>query len=142
MCIHNPNLNNCAACVGQSMLGQSNQNQGLQQQYQAHQQVVQGLQQQYQATVPFGATGSGSSASFDIDYQMFLKYAELSDGELMNRFYDEELVYKENLERQIEFLKSQTEKYIANHRIAFLNWVARYRKQITEDRLNNLKAFL
>lgn len=139
MCIHNFQANqNCAACVGQSMLGSPHQ--GLQQQYQAHQQV-QGLQQQYQATVPFGATGS-SASSFNSDYQMFLKYAELSDGELMNRFYDEELAFKESLERQIEFLKSQTERDIAAHRIAFLNWVAKYRKQITEDRLNNLKAFL
>ena len=133
MCLHNFNANqNCAACVGQSMLGQAQNNQN------------QGLLQQYQATVPFGATGSsGSSSSFAIsDYQMFLKYAELSDGELMNCFYDEELAFKENLERQIEFLKSQTERDIAAHRIAFLNWVAKYRKQITEDRLNNLKAFL
>ena len=114
MCIHNPNLYNCAACVGQSML-------------------------QYQATVSFGATGSGSSAS---DYQMFLTYAELSDGELMNKFYDEELAFKESLEREIEFLKSQTERDIAAHRIAFLNWVAKYRKQITEKRLDELKAFL
>ena len=141
MCIHNPNLYNCAACVGQSMLGRV---QDLQQAYQAGATGVgqsmlgrvQGLQQAYQS----GATGSPSS--YDLDYQMFLKYAELSDGELMNCFYDEELFYKENLERQIEFLKAQTERDIAAHRISFLNWVAKYRKQITEKRLDELKAFL
>ena len=129
MCIHNPTPNpyDCAACIGKAMLSRNNQI------------ISQGLQQQYQATVSFGATGSGSSAS---DYQMFLTYAELSDGELMNKFYDEELAFKESLEREIEFLKSQTEKYIAAHRISFLNWVAKYRKQITEKRLNELKAFL
>jgi hypothetical protein len=109
MCIHNSNLNNCAVCIGQSMLGQ---------------------------------VAPGSYISDNLDYQMFLKYAELSDGELMKTFYDEELVYKENLERQIEFLKSRTERDIAAHRIVFLNWTAKYRKQITEKRLNDLKAFL
>ena len=117
MCIHNSNLNNCAACLGQAS------------------------QQQYQANVYFGATGSGSVQS-NSDYQMFLKYAELSDGELMNSFYDEEKCIKDKLEMQIEVLKAQAEIEIAVHRMSFIKWVSKYRKQITEKRLNDLKAFL
>lgn len=81
-------------------------------------------------------------AQSDQEYQMFQKYAHLEDGELIRLFLSENQdiikVAEETAARMIEQAKAAQKE----HDNKFWTWCAKFRKQLTPERVKNLISFL
>jgi hypothetical protein len=108
--------------------------------------------QMYQGMAQQGLLGQAQSLNAqmqmrtnmeDPDYDMFLKYAQLEDGDMIRMFLKENKSIVDDAEaaasRMIENAKAAQEK----HESRFYEWCAKFKRHITKDRvINKLKAFL
>ncbi len=80
---------------------------------------------------------------FDEDYELFKRYAHLTDGELLNKYAEEQTAAKQEMEKEILQMQQQYEKERNQHKDTFWNWCKKYRQNLTEERFEkSLKAFL
>ena len=130
MCIHLANTT-CAACTGQAMICQS----GLNNYPTLAQQIGHAQQGIGPGFIPFPSQEAK-------DFELFKKYAHLTDAELMETYLDEEKAIKDTKENMIQMAINHAEIISNVHKEQFSEWCAKYRKNITIERINNLKAFI
>lgn len=78
----------------------------------------------------------------DPEYEMFKKYAALDDGELTKLYMEECLADKVQHDQELEAIKKAHDLNCSERDNRFFNWCAKYRKSITKERLDKLRAFL
>lgn len=133
MCIHLANTT-CAACTGQAMICQSGLN-NLNNYPTLAQQIGHAQQGIGPGFIPFPSQEAK-------DFELFKKYAHLTDAELMETYLDEEKAIKDTKENMIQMAINHAEIISNVHKEQFSEWCAKYRKNITIERINNLKAFI
>jgi len=107
----------------------------------ANQQAAQGLAGQY--SIMIGQGGNRINLSDDPDYQMFKKYAHLSDQEMMEVFLTEQ---RENMKLAEEGAAMLIQKAKDRNQAAkeqFWEWCKKYQRNMTEEKFNTyFKVFL
>jgi hypothetical protein len=91
---------------------------------------------------PNGYMVTTPSAFYDSDWEMFKVYAELDDGDLVKKYYDEQQQLRNQGKIQMQIIEETLKNNLSSHQEKFFAWISKYRKSLSKERILNLKAFL
>lgn len=132
-----------SACAGQFNLQNAGANPALAQRNVAIQSnyVTGQLGGQY-ATLGYAPGNTIITSSEYDEFLLFKKYAYLTDAELMETYLNEHKDILAEAESRAKIILDIAAQEQEIHKKIFSEWCSKYRKNITVERINNLKAFL
>ena len=78
----------------------------------------------------------------EINYMLFQKYAELSDQQIIETYYQDLEKLEEQHQQAIKLQESSFKYKQDELHKQLIEWCAKYRKHLTEERIKAMKAYL